>query len=263
MIVTQGKGLVMGKGELTTAVSGTDWVALRADSDVREAMLANMTPGEGLSASDLPRVSVPAGGGKNWNWQDAGNNDVTSKSIDGILVYFGVRGTLWGSEEPQGKTSPVLVTYDLVTGIRINDEIGDLDPDKLEACRTGDRTYDWQRLVYNQFGTSKSGRGKRCKESRLLGILRQSEAWPLLVTAGPGSLKTVVPFVKRLPVPHFRAVVSLTLDRVENAGGQPYSQIVPKLTGTLTREEGEEIRRLYTMPLSKIATGIEVGQDGE
>jgi hypothetical protein len=178
-----------------------------------------------------------------------------------VLAYYGVRGTLWGSEEPQGKVSPVLVTYDLITATRLNDDIGDLDAEMLESCRTGDRTYDWQRLPYNQYGTSKSGRGKRCKESRLLAILRADEAWPLLVSAGPGSLKTVVPFVKRLPVPHFRAEVSLTLERIENAGGQPYSQIVPKLTGTLSREEGELVRRLYTNPLSKVAQQVDF--DGE
>jgi hypothetical protein len=196
-----------------------------------------------------------------WGWTDSGNNEQSAKSIDGVLVYYGVRGTLWGSEEPQGKVSPVLVSYDLITAIRVNDDIGDLNADQLEACRVGDRTYDWQRLPWNQYGTSKSGRGKRCKESRLMAILRRDEAWPLLVTAGPGSLKTVVPFVKRLPVPHFRAEVSLTLEKVENSGGQPYSQIVPKLSGTVSKEEGEILRRLYTAPLSRIATQIDVDSE--
>jgi len=248
-------------GELIVGVADSKFLALRPDSDVREALMANLGPGETLLASDLPRVSTPAGGGKVWSWTDSGNNEQSAKSIDGILVYYGVRGTLWGSEEPQGKASPVLVTYDLITAVRINDEIGDLDEDVLESCRTGDRTYDWTRLPYNQYGTSKSGRGKRCKESRLLAILRHEEAWPLLVTAGPGSLKTVTPFVRRLSVPHYRAIVSLTLDRVENAGGQPYSQIVPRHIGSISKAEGEIVQRLYTVPLSRVATQIDVPQD--
>ncbi len=248
-------------GELITGFEGSKFLALRPESDVREALMANLGPGETLQASDLPRVPTPSGGGKVWAWTDSGNNEQSAKSIEGVLAYYGVRGTLWGSEEPQGKASPVLVTYDLLTAIRVNDDIGDLDADVLESCRTGDRTYDWQRLPYNQYGTSKSGRGKRCKESRLMAILRADEAWPLLVAAGPGSLKTVVPFVKRLPVPHFRAVVSLTLEKIENSGGQPYSQIVPKLTGTLSREEGELVRRLYTVPLSKVANQVEFEND--
>lgn len=249
-------------GELMVGSDGSKFVALRPDSDVREALLANLGAGETLQASDLPRVPTPAGGGKVWSWKDAGNNEQSSKSIDGILVYYGVRGTLWPSEEPT-KSSPVLVSYDLMTGVRVGDDLGDIDAEALEACRIGDRLYDWTRLPWNQYGTSKSGRGKRCKESRLLAILRKDEAWPLLVTCGPGSLKTVVPFVKRLEVPHFRAEVSLTLDKVENAGGQPYSQIVPKLIGKISKEEGEIVRRLYTNPLSKVAQSIDVPHDAE
>lgn len=250
-------------GELITGYDGSKFLALRPDSDVREALLANLGPGETLQASDLPRVPTPAGGGKMWNWTDGGNNEQTAKSIDGVLVYYGARGTLWGSESPQSGVQPVLVSYDLMTAVRMNDDIGDLDADVLESCRTGDRTYDWTLLPYNQYGTGKGGHGKRCKESRLLAILRADEAWPLLVTAGPGSLKTVTPFVKRLPVPHFRAEVSLTLEKVESAGGQPYSQIVPKLNGTISREEGEIVRRLYTVPLSRIVSQIDTIHAGE
>ena len=94
-----------------------------------------------------------------------------------------------------------------------------------------------------------------------MAILREDEAWPLLITAGPGSLKTVVPFVKRLSVPHYRAVVSLTLDKVENAGGQNYSQIVPKFLGELSKEKGEIVRKMYTGPLSRIATDISHDND--
>lgn len=251
----------MATGELITGVSESKFLALRPDSDVREALMANLGPGETLNASDLPRVPTPAGGGKVWSWVDSGNNEQSAKSIDGILVYYGVRNVLWGSEEPQGKASPVLVSYDGVTAVRINDDIGDLDAEVLESCRTGDRTYDLTRCAYNQYGTSKSGRGKRCKESRLLAILRADEAWPLLVTAGPGSLKTVTPFVKRLAVPHYRAIVSLTLEKIENAGGQPFSQIVPKYLGEITKAEGEIVRRVYTEPLSRVATQFDVPQD--
>lgn len=251
----------MPTGEMIVGVEGSRFVALRPDSDVREALMANLGPGESLQASDLPRVSTPAGGAKVWSWTDAGNNEQSAKSIDGILVYYGVRGVLWGSENPVSGIQPVLMTHDLMTATRINDDIGDLDEDVLESCRIGDRTYDWQRLPYNQYGSSSNGRGKRCKESRVLAILRDEEAWPLLITAGPGSLKTVVPFVKRLAVAHFRAIVSLTLEKVENAGGQSFSQIVPKLIGEISKEEGEIVRRMYTEPLSRVAYDMPHGAE--
>ena len=244
----------MTTSELMVGVEGSKYAALRPDSDVRAALLANLAPGETISSSDLPRVKTPAGGGKVWSWVDAGNNDQSAKSIDGILCYYGVRGTLWGTDEVTKGVQPVLVSYDLQTAIRVGDDLGDLDADVLETCRTGDRTYDWTRLPQNQYGSGRNGVGKRCKESRLLAILREGEMWPLLVTAGVGSLKTVCPFVKRLPVAHFCAVVSLTLEKVESSGGIDYSQIVPKLLGTVSKAEGEIVRRLYTEPLAKVAT---------
>ena len=237
--------------ELMVGAEVSKFVALRPDSDIREALMANLQGGESLSASDLPRVPTPAGGGKVWTWLDAGNNEQSAKSIDGVLVYYGVHGVLWGSEQPQGGVSPVLVTHDLVTATRISDDIGDLDADVLESCRVGDREYDWRRLPYNQYGSASNGTGRRCKESRLLAILREGEAWPLMVTAGPGSLKVIKPFVKRLPVPHYRAVISLTLEKVENKGGQPFSQITPIFLDSINKEEGEIVRQLYTNPLSR------------
>lgn len=242
-------------------VGESRFLALQADSDIREALMANLGPGETLQASDLPRVPTPSGGAKVWSWTDAGNNEQSDKSIDGLLVAVMPRGTLWGSEDPQSGVQPVLVTYDLMNAVRMNDDLGDLDADVLESCRVGDRLYDWRRLPYNQYGSASNGRAKRCKESRLLAVLRPDEVWPLLVSAGVGSFKTVLPFIKRLPLAHFRCMVSLTLQKVENAGGQPYSQIVPKLLGTISKEEGEVARKLYTEPLSRIASEIDVSQD--
>lgn len=248
-------------GELITGVADSKFLALRPDSDVREALMANLGPGESLQATDLPRVTTPAGGAKVWSWTDSGNNEQSAKSIDGLLVAVLCRGTLWGSEDPQSGVQPVLVSYDLMHAVRMNEDIGDLDADVLESCRIGDRLYDWRRLPYNQYGSASNGRAKRCKESRLLAVLRENEAWPLLVAAGVGSFKTVLPFVKRLAVPHYRALVSLTLQKVENAGGQPYSQIVPKYIGAVGKEEGEIVRRLYTEPLSRLAEQIDVPQE--
>lgn len=251
----------MPSGELMVGIAESTFVALQPDSQVREALLANLAPGESITSSDLPRVPTPAGGGRMWNWVDAGNNEQSAKEIVGALVYCAPRGTLWGSEDPQAGVSPVLVSYDLMTAVRVNDDIGDLDAEVLESCRIGDRQYDWRRLPYNKYGSASNGRGKRCKESRLLAILPEDAAWPLLISAGVGSLKTVVPFIKRLPVAHFQAVVSLSLDKVENAGGQAYSQIVPRLVRTLTQEEGLMLRRLYTEPLSRMAEEMPVSQD--
>src|SRR5690606_10313363 len=94
------------------------------------------------------------------------------------------------------------------------------------------------------FGTGKNGSGKRAQEYRVLCILRENDAFPLLIRAKPGSLKNVGDFINKLTaagIPYFRAVVSLSLEKAQNAGGQPFSRIVPKLVGRLDAEAGAKV----------------------
>lgn len=251
----------MAENEMTVAGGGEEskFLALRPDSTVAEAMKWNCA-GAGMSASDLIRVSIPAGGATTWTFMNARGDEETTKEIVGALALFSPQGILWPSEEPSEGRSPVLVTYDLMVAHRVGDDLGDIDPEVLEKARTGDRTYDWRRLAYNQWGSGRGGRGKRCKEARLMAILREDEALPLLVTASAGSLKTVVPFVKRIAsvgVPYFMAVVGLRLEKVANSAGQQYSQIVPRLVDTLSKWEGERIRDTYTIPLSNVLSEVQ------
>ena len=225
--------------------------ALQPDSDIAEAISAN-TQGRGFDLNALVRVKTPAGGSKTWAYLDSGNNEVETKSIEGLLVYFGMRGTLWGSEEVTKGRLPVLVSYDLRTAEKVNNDLGDIDPEALEACRIGAGVYDWQKLPWNKDGTGRQGIGRRCKESRVMAILQDGEAFPVIVSAGVGSLKTVCPFVTRLPVAHFRAKVSLTLEKATSVGGIDYSQIVPRLIGTIGKDAGSAIRKLYTEPLMSV-----------
>jgi hypothetical protein len=51
---------------------------------------------------------------------------------------------------------------------------------------------------------------------------------------------------------HYECVIGLKLQKAKGAGGQPYSQIVPRTVGTISEEEGEVARRLYTEPLTRM-----------
>jgi hypothetical protein len=55
--------------------------------------------------------------------------------------------------------------------------------------------------------------------------------------------------------------VSLTLQKVASKSGIDYSQIVPELVGTVSREEGLVIKKLYTDPLMRIAAQFDAGHD--
>ncbi len=233
--------------------------ALIDGSDLREAILAN-TRGEGFSESDLVRVPTPAGGSTRWVVPTVMGEEVTEE-LAGILVYFAHRGVLWPSFEVSGGL-PLLVSNDLVSARRVGDTYGDIDPDELEKYSNGDGTYDWRNLPWNRWGTGKNGTGKRCKESRLLMLLREGEAFPLLVRAQPGSLTTVRPFIIRLPVPHYRAVVGLKLQVAESKGaGAKYSQIVPRLVSILDKDAGAKVKSLYTDLLAKLAESATLDGD--
>jgi len=265
-----------GGGNALTVIEPANYPALDPNSDVREAMLANMQ-GAQMSESDLVRVPTPAGGGTKWVVPGLQGEEILAE-LTGILVYYGPRGVLWPTEEPN-ESMPLLLSHDLITAVRVGDDYGDIDPDELEKYRLGDlqkgqigerefrtHVYDWLGLPWNQWGSGKNGIGKRCKESRLLFLLREAEVFPLLVRAQTGSLETVRPFVMRLSnvgVPYWRAVVSLGLQAVTSHGGQKYAQIVPTLVGTLDKETGEQVRKLYTEPLRAMASGaLASGREG-
>lgn len=242
-------------------IDHNQFAALVPGSDVGEALAANLMPGEGFDESMLVRVKTPSGGGTVWTIPDVSGEENTP-TIRGILAGYARRGVLWPSEEPREGTMPVLVTHDLVRAKRV----GDIPPemaDTLESCRLADGTYDWQKLPYTQFGSGKGGFGKRAKEQRIMFILRENDPFPLVVTAQPGSLKTVKPMVARFPVPHFQSIVELTLKKVVSRGGQPYSQIQIRLAGQLSKEAGQRVKSLYTDPLHAAAErmSVETGSD--
>ena len=231
------------------SVSSSSFEILNPESDIREAMIANLADeGGSVDINTLPKVSMPTGGGKNWSWTDSNGTDQSSPVIEGLMVFKASRGVLWPSEEPTS-LPPVLITNDLKTAYRVSDEIGDLDSALLEKARVGDRTYDWQRLHYNSYGTASNGRSKRCKESRILGILQAGEAWPVMVQIGTGSLRTVVPWLQLLKLPYHRCIVRLGLDKTKNNDGQAYAVVVPETIGSVSKEEGQFILDTYTNPL--------------
>ena len=234
---------------LENALSVISYPSLAANSRQAAIISANLE-GEQMSEQDLIRVRTPLGGGTQWSI-DANGNVETVDEIVGVLVAVAKRGTLWPQEDPSD-SRPVIVSNDLRIGYRVGDDLGTIDPAVLEKYRVGDRQYDWVALALSNefgFGSSRSGSGKRCKESRILAILRDGETWPILVTVGPGSLRNVLPFLKRLPVFCYETVVGMKLTKAKGKAGQPYSQIVPRIVGRLSEEEGEAARRTYYEPL--------------
>jgi hypothetical protein len=243
-------------GNELAIVNTERYLALADGSDLREAIVANAGVEGGISERDLVRIKTPAGGATTWAW-DSPEGPKEAKELTGILVGYFPRGTLWPTLEMSG-SRPLLVSYDLVTAHKVGDEFGDIDADELSRYQNDDGTYDWRRLPWNEWGTGNGGSGKRCKESRVMFLLMEGDAFPVLVQAQPGSLKTIPPFAVKLPVPHWRAVVSFTLAGKTNNANKPYSQIQPRLVGTLTKEQGVVMKEMYTDALAKMVRTMSI-----
>lgn len=235
----------------TTALStkNVDYPALSPDSRQMRIIAANLA-GEKMTENGLVRVKTPLGGATQWSIDVDGNIETTDEIV-GLLVGVGKKGILWPHEDPSD-SRPVIVSNDLLVGYRVSDDLGSLDPEVLERFRIGERKYDWAAIANSTeygFGTARSGAGKRCKEQRVLALLRQGETWPILVTVGAGSFQNVLPWLQRLPCFQHEAVIGLKLVRAKSKGGQPYSQIVPRLVGQLSEEQGEVALRTYADPI--------------
>lgn len=244
------------KSKELVPVSVEQYPSLIEGSDLREAIEAN-TQGR-FEESDLIRVPTPTGGGTRWEVSTVRGLEYTDEIV-GLLVFFARRGVLWPTVEPSGEGQmPLLLSHDLVAARRVGDFYGDIDPDELEQYNDGNGNYNWEALPWNQWGSGRNDVGKRCRESRMLMILREGEGFPLVVNAQPGSLKKIRPFIQALPVAHYRAVVGLSLKEEMNRSGNRYSQIVPRLVNVLDKEAGAQVKALYTDPLKKLTTSTTV-----
>lgn len=239
---------------MTTAIATKtiDYPGLAADSRQMRIIEANLE-GEPMREQDLVRVKTPAGGGTKWSVPTNGNEEAVDEIV-GLCVCIANRGVLWPQDDPTDQR-PVIVTNDLLVGYRVSDDLGTIDPKALEKYRIGDRRYDWVGLSNStEFGfkSARGGEGKKCKESRVVAVLREGEMWPVLVTVGPGSLGGFISWKKRLPSFHYECVIGLKLEKAKSKGGQPYSLIVPRVIGQISEEQGEAARRIYVEPLKRM-----------
>ena len=247
---------------ISTNVQTIDYPALAPSSRQMRIIQANLD-GEAIRETDLVRVKTPLGGSTTFSFDNNGNVE-TAEELTGLLVGIGKRGYLWPSEDPT-EQRPVIVSNDLVTGYRVSDELGTIDPKALEKFRIGDRLYDWAAMSagppfgWDNTSKGKATKSKRLKEMRILAILRSGDIWPLLVTVGGGSLYDWDTFRKKLPSFHYECVLGIRAERAKNAAGQPFAKLRFRIAGIISEEQGEVARRTYTEALTKMFTATPIG----
>ena len=97
----------------------------------------------------------------------------------------------------------------------------------------------------NQYGTAPEGRGKACKNMRMLYLLQSGESIPIQISLPPTSLKPFKTFINQAFLlrrrPSYSSVIQIGL-RKENNGGNDYSVATFRLVGNFEGEQLAQIR---------------------
>lgn len=220
----------------TTALTVIDpkkYAVLDPNAQVASAVSSNLD-GENLSEFDLDQVKTPSGGVTLWTVPTI-DGDKNVESIEGIIVYVAKRRQYWESTDPTGQP-PDCHSRDMIHGI-------------------GTPGGECERCPLNEYGTSqkgggKHGRGKACKETRAVFLVRQTDNLPIVVNFSPGSLKNLKQYLLKLPAKYWQVITRLTLEKQKNADGIVFSQIRPTMVERLPAECIERVME-YSLALQK------------
>ena len=240
-------------------VEDSKYLAINGKSTISEETLAANK--ETIEIGDLTKVKVPSGGDTTWLIKSPIGDDEATRTIEGVFAIYAFNGVLWPTEgdSPSGSL-PVLISPDLKRGYRMGDDLGDLDLSELDKAaipgefdEQGRPVVDWEKLSYCQWGSSGRGNGKRAKERRIIGVLREGDKFPILINCPPTSLRNVTGFVKKLimaDVPHYQTVIRLSLSKT-TSGGNDFSVVEVEGLGKISDEEAAFVRERFTKPTMK------------
>lgn len=182
---------------------------------------------EGLQMS-FQRIKIPSGGNIVFEIPtDDPDNPNYEKTVEGVLIHHHDANAYWpeGSEYDEN-TAPLCSSVDGKQGIG--------EPGGL--CAT---------CALNLYGSAPEGRGKACKNMRMLYLLQSGESIPIQISLPPTSLKPFKTFINQAFLlrrrPSYSSVIQIGL-RKENNGGNDYSVATFRLVGNFEGEQLAQIR---------------------
>lgn len=200
---------------------------------------------------EFPTAKTPSSGMTAWSikaTKDDEDPEIT-KTIEGVIVHAHKTNAYWkDSLDAGGNAQPDCRSLDGVTGV-------DIDGFK-QNCAT---------CPHNQFGSDANGRGKACKNSRVLYVLRPEDFLPIKLTLAPTGNKYYDKYVENLIIPKKRGqkpkrpkdVMTKIGLRVEtSSGGQKYSVPTFECIGDLDDDSKLAIHR-YAGSLVSAATAMQ------
>lgn len=181
---------------------------------------------DGLQVS-FQRVKIPSGGALQFELpgEDPENPDY-AKTMEGIILFTHSAGAYWqeGSEYDDDSI-PLCSSVDGKVGI-------------------GEPGGSCAICPFNQFGTGKDGKGKACKNMRVLYLLCDGDCLPIQLTLPPTSIRPFTDFynmafaVKRRAT--YGSVVQIGLKRMDN--GNLYSVATFKKVYDFTGEKLGQVK---------------------
>lgn len=183
-------------------------VAPAGELSIAEVLAENLG-GESLSPSDLDKIKVPSGGGTMWDVPYV-DGEKQVKDLDCVVVYSRMTRSFYATEFTGGSNPPDCYSPDCLHGIGVPGG----------ECLTCPNA-DWE-------SDPKGGKGKACKERRLMFLLLPGAQLPVVLRIPPSSLKKAKQYLLRLVsinVPMPCAITRMTLSKEKNDGGIAYSGI--------------------------------------
>lgn len=216
----------MSKGEeLQVAKVETFKLLQTTPTLLRDVILTNLG-NESVSIVDLDKVTIPTGGVISWTVPSLSGEEQV-KELEGIIVYWRNSRTFYREAFGEGGGRPECTSDDGCTGI-------------------GEPGGDCSRCQLSQFGSDlKGGKGKACRETKALFLIRQNSILPLVIVLSPTSLPGAKAYLLRLTsalVPHYAVTTKITLERTKNEGGIAYSVAILGLGEKLTEEQASKVR---------------------
>ena len=218
----------MSKAEKTESkeVAVSEYKALSAPADRMSTILSNNLGGASIRPFDLDRVKVPSGGATSWEVPSLKGPE-PSRELVGIILATHDGKQFWHKRAADGGSAPPdCVSTDLVHGV-------------------GDPGGSCQVCPFNQFGSAvnengQPGKGKACKDTKMMLFIRKDDVLPLVISAPSTSLSNAKKYFLRLAqvqLMYQSVVTKLTLKKERSAGGQDYAEIEFTYVRDLTKEE--------------------------
>lgn len=204
---------------------------------LREVITENLGA-DGISAFDLTRVTIPPGGGRQWQVPTLTGID-DRKHIDGVIVFWRQPRAFWqvGFDESGGGSPPDCSSDD-----------SDIGNGMFGPGSHGNPTGECKKCPMAQWKSDPSGgNGQACKQMRLLYLLEPTKLLPMALFMPPTSIRPMKNYFLQLSsesTPYHAVITRLELEQTKGGpgGGITYSVVKPHFLAKLEPEQHEAVK---------------------